>query len=263
MPRSLRIKSLTNIYHIMIRGVNKEIIFYDTADKKKFLQILKYYLSKYSVEIIAYCLMNNHVHFLLKSKEDFSKFMQCIQTVYATYFNKKYKRIGHLFQDRFKSIPVEEERYLLECVRYIHQNPVKANISTIEKYKWSSYNEYIKNSKLVNTDLILKLFSTEKETAINNYKKYMNIISNESDIRNVGIEEKISDNDAIKFIEDFFKVKIDAIRKMKIVERNILLTKIVSLEVMNILQISRITGINRNILREIDNRRKAGGPKVV
>ena len=91
----------------------------------------------------------------------------------------------------------------------------------------------------------------------------MNIISNESDIRNVGIEEKISDNDAIKFIEDFFKVKIDAIRKMKIIERNILLTKIVSLEVMNILQISRITGINRNILRKIDKRRKAGGPKVV
>ena len=154
MPRSIRIKSLTHTYHIMIRGVNKENIFVNEDDKRKFLQISQYYLNKFDVEIYAYCLMDNHVHFLLKSKENFNKFMQCIQTVYATYFNKKYKRIGHLFQDRFKSIPVERESYLLECVRYIHQNPVKAKISSIEKYLWSSYNEYIKESQLVNPKFV-------------------------------------------------------------------------------------------------------------
>ena len=263
MPRSYRIKSLTDIYHIMVRGVNKEVIFHDDADRKKFLQIMEYYLNKYEVEIYAYCLMDNHVHFLLKSKEYFNKFMQCIQTVYANHFNKKYKRIGHLFQDRFKSIPVEEEKYLLECIRYIHQNPVKANISTIEKYKWSSYNKYIKGSKLINTKFVLKLFSTDKQVAVNNYKEYMKIISKEADIRNSAIEDKITDDEVIKFIENLFKIKIDTIKKLDIIERNILLTRIISLEIVNILQLSRVTGINRNILRKIDKRRKTGGPKVV
>lgn len=263
MPRPIRIKSLTDIYHTMIRGVNKEIIFHDDDDKRKFLQILEYYLSKYNVEIFAYCLMDNHVHFLLRAKDDFNRFMQCIQTVYAAHFNKKYKRIGHLFQDRFKSIPVEREKYLLECVRYIHQNPVKANISTIEKYKWSSYNEYIKSSKLINSEFILNLFSSDRQIALTNYKAYMNIISKEADMRNAGIEDKITDNEAIKFIETFFKIKIDVIKKLDIIERNMILTKIVSLEIINMLQLSRITGIDRNILRKIDKRRKAGGPKVV
>lgn len=263
MPRPIRVRSLTDIYHIMIRGVNKEIIFRDDDDRRKFLQILEYYLNKHKVEIFAYCLMDNHVHFLVRAKENLNKFMQCIQTVYAAHFNKKYKRIGHLFQDRFKSIPVEKEKYLLECVRYIHQNPVKANISSIEDYPWSSYNEYIKKSKLINPQFILNLFSSNAEIALANYKAYMKIISKETDMRNAIIEEKITDNEAIKFIESFLKIKIDVIKKMDIIERNIILSKIISLEIINVLQISRITGIDRNILRKIDKRRKTGGPKVV
>ena len=263
MPRSFRVKSLTATYHIMIRGVNKEIIFGDDDDKRKFLQILKYYQSKYEIESFAYCLMDNHVHLLIKSQENFNKFMQCIQTVYAAYFNKKYKRIGHLFQDRFKSIPVEEEKYLLECVRYIHQNPVKAKISSISEYPWSSYNEYIKKSKLINPEIVLNLFSNDRKIAVINYKTYMNMTSKEADLRNLAIEDKITDSEAIKFIEDFFKIKIDVIRKLDIIERNIILSEIISLDIIKILQLSRITGIDRNILRKIDRRRKAGGPKVV
>lgn len=263
MPRSKRIKSLTHTYHIMIRGVNKEKIFCDEDDKRKFLQILKYYLNKFDVEIYAYCLMDNHVHFLLKSSESFNKFMQCIQTVYATYFNKKYKRIGHLFQDRFKSIPVEKETYLLECVRYIHQNPVKAKISSIDKYNWSSYNEYIKGTHIINSRFILSLFSDNKKTAITKYKEYMNLTNNKADLRNAIIEDKITDKEAIKFIESFLKIKINDIKLMDATQRNELLNEIISFELIKILQISRITGIDRNILRKIERRRKVGGPKVV
>lgn len=251
MPRSVRIKSLTDTYHTMIRGVNKEVIFHDDDDRRKFLQILEYYLSKYNVEIFAYCLMDNHVHFLLKSKENFNKFMQCLQTVYALYFNKKYKRIGHLFQDRFKSIPVEREKYLLECVRYIHQNPVKANISTIEKYKWSSYNEYISKSRIVHTDNILKLFSDNKEIAINSYKEYMNIVKKKADIRNMAIEDKMTDEEASKFIESFFNIDVNDIKQFDIIERNVIISKIVALKIISVRQIARITGINRNIIRRM------------
>lgn len=263
MPRPKRIKSLTNTYHIMIRGVNKENIFHDNDDKRKFLQISQYYLSKLDLEIYAYCLMDNHVHFLIKSLNDLNKYMQCVQTVYSQYFNKRHKRIGHLFQDRFKSIPVEENTYLLECIRYIHQNPVKAKISSIDQYLWSSYNEYIKKSYIVEPNFILKLFSEDRKEAIIKYTEYMNIISKESDLKNIGIEDKISDEEAIEFIDSFLNIKTYNIQFMKLPQRNQLLSKIISLDAINILQLSRITGINRNILRKIDKRRNIGEPKVV
>lgn len=251
MPRILRIKSITDTYHIMIRGVNKNIIFNEDKDRKKFLQILAYYKDKFMIDIYAYCLMDNHVHILLKSEENFNKFMQCTQTVYALYFNKKYKRVGHLFQDRFKSIPVENDKYLLECIRYIHQNPVKAKISSIENYKWSSYQEYIGNTRLIDTNNILKLFGNEKQIAIDNYKQYMNILSKKSDIRNLAIEDKLSDEEAIEFIESFFNIKIDDIKKYDTIERNIVLSKILELNILNVLQLSRITKIDRNIIRRM------------
>lgn len=251
MPRSFRVKSLTDIYHTMIRGVNKEIIFYSDDDRRKFIQILKYYQGKYRIELFAYCLMDNHVHLLIKAKENFNKFMQCVQTVYAAYFNKKYKRIGHLFQDRFKSIPVEEERYLLECVRYIHQNPVQAKISTIDKYKWSSYKEYINKPKIVNTNYILKLFSDTKSAAINNYKTYMNIIGKNEDIKSIMIEDKMSDNEAIQFIESSFNISIGNVKHYDIIKRNLIISKIISLKIISVRQIARITGIDRNIIRRM------------
>jgi len=251
MPRSFRVKSLTKVYHIMIRGVNKTVIFYDDDDKRKFLQILKYYQGKYEIELFSYCLMDNHVHLLIKAKENFNKFMQCIQSVYALYFNKKYNRIGHLFQDRFKSIPVEEEKYLLECVRYIHQNPVKAKMSTVDKYIWSSYREYIQNPRIVNTDYILKLFSTNKEIAVNEYKKYMSIISKQEDVKNIMIEDKITDEQAIQFIENLLNIKINDIKQCEQNERNLMLSKIMSTKMLSVRQIARATRIDRNIIRRM------------
>lgn len=251
MPRNLRIKSRTDTYHIMIRGVNKNIIFEKDEDREKLLQILSYYKNKFMIDIYSYCLMDNHVHILLKSEENLDKFMQCIQTVYALYFNKKYKRVGHLFQDRFKSIPVENDKYLLECIRYIHQNPVKAKISSIENYKWSSYQEYIGKANLIDTNNILKLFGNEKQIAIDNYKQYMNILSKKSDIRNLAIEDKLSDEEAIEFIESFFNIKIEDIKKYDTIERNIVLSKILELNILNVLQLSRITKIDRNIIRRM------------
>ncbi len=261
MPRIQRIKSRTDIYHVMIRGVNKNIIFNDDNDREKFLQILIYYKNKFVINIYAYCLMDNHVHILLKAEENFNKFMQCLQTVYALYFNKKYKRVGHLFQDRFKSIPVEKDEYLLECVRYIHQNPVKAKISSIGNYKWSSYQEYITKSRIINTIYILNLFGNKKKIALENYKTFMNIINKKADIRNIAIEDKISDAEAIELIESFFNVKIINIKEYDIIERNIILSEILDLNIFNILQLSRITKINRNIIRKIKNRK--GGSKRV
>lgn len=250
MPRLIRIKSMTYTYHVMIRGVNKINIFIDNQDRLKFLQILEYYSKKYLIELFAYCLMDNHVHLLIKAKENLNKFMQCIQTVYALFFNKKYNRVGHLFQDRFKSIPVEEENYLLECVRYIHQNPVKANLSTIEKYRWSSYNEYIKKCKIVNINYVLNLFGEERNIAIEKYKEYMQIIKNDVNARLFEIEDKMNDEEVIKFVEDFLNIKVNNIKNMNKMKKKDIILKMISLKI-SVRQISRITGIDRNKIRRM------------
>ena len=262
MPRKERTKSKNDIYHIMIRGVNKKIIFYDNKDKEKFLQLITYYKSKYFTEIYAYCLMDNHVHLLIKSENNINKFMQCIETVYAMYFNKKYKRVGHLFQDRYRSIAIENDKYLLECIRYIHKNPVKAKISSMENYKWSSYNEYIGKSRIINSKYILSFFLIgNNKTAITNYINYMNKYNISEDIKNLKIEDKINDKDAIELIEKCFKLNINNIKKNNATDRNSTISKMLMLDILSISQISRITGINRNIIRKIKERE--WGPKRV
>ena len=140
MPRAKRHLVNEGIYHVMIRGVNKQIIFKEDKDRQMFIRIMKYCIKKYNCIVYAYCLMNNHVHILLEDKNfSISEFMQYLECIYAEEFNKKYKRVGHLFQDRFKSIYVYDDNYLLRLIRYIHRNPEKAEICKTEEYIWSSY----------------------------------------------------------------------------------------------------------------------------
>lgn len=125
LPRSEN-KNETKVYHIIIRGVNKQDIFIDNQDKSKFLQELKLSKQEYNYSIYAYVLMTNHVHLVIFDKNDsLSAIMHKLCTKYAMYFNKKYNRVGHVFQNRFKSIGVDTEEYLKHLVRYIHNNPQK------------------------------------------------------------------------------------------------------------------------------------------
>ena len=126
MPRVAREKSKTGIYHIILRAVNRQIIFEEDEDAIKFLETLERYKETSGYEIYAYCLMGNHVHILLKEgKEDLGVTMRRIGASYVYWYNWKYERVGHLFQDRYKSEVVETEKYLLAVLRYIHQNPLK------------------------------------------------------------------------------------------------------------------------------------------
>lgn len=144
MSRTFRIESSTDIYHVMQRGVGKQIVFEDDADCRFYLNRLFELKNEMNFEILAYCLMYNHTHLLIKAdKETLSSMMQRLGTSYAMYFNVKYERVGHLFQGRFLSQVVQDDKYLRTCIRYIHNNPVAAGISTLEMYPWSSYNEYL------------------------------------------------------------------------------------------------------------------------
>lgn len=152
--RTVREKSSTGIYHVMLRGVNKQVIFEQSGDYLKFVTLLqqsvepKDYLGKLLPPkccFYAYCLMPNHVHLVIQEKqESISETIQRIATAYALYYNRKYERCGHLFQDRFKSEPVNDEGYFLTLLRYVHQNPVAGGLCRrVEDYEWSSWREYI------------------------------------------------------------------------------------------------------------------------
>lgn len=166
MPRKARITSSTDIYHVILRSVNQHIIFEEDTDYQKFLFILADCQSKYNTDIYAYCLMDNHIHILIRSRpEVLSKYFQSLGTRFVRWYNTKYLRSGHLFQDRFHSRPVENQDYFLSTLIYIHNNPVKAAICRVpSEYRWSSYNAYYgeKNS-LVNVSLAYDISGTKED----------------------------------------------------------------------------------------------------
>lgn len=138
MPRRARVKSSTGIYHIMLRGIDKRDIFLEDEDKVKFSENVRKAKEIGQFEIYGYCLMDNHVHLLLKENEEIGTSIKRITVGYVGWHNKKYDRVGHLFQNRYLSESVTTEEYLLIVLRYIHQNPVKAKlVSNISEYRWS------------------------------------------------------------------------------------------------------------------------------
>ena len=150
MPRTARIICDKGIYHILNRGNNKQPIFYGNSDYLMFKDITKKYLLKYAIQIYNYALLPNHFHFLLiaiKAKE-LRKFMQGICQIYACYHHRKYNSVGCLFQNRYKSLLINEDAYLAECTRYIERNPVRAGlVNNASEYLYSSCQYYTNKSK--------------------------------------------------------------------------------------------------------------------
>lgn len=160
MPRKPRIISSTGIYHVILRSVNQQIIFEEDFDYQKFLFQLYDCKKKYGVDIFAYCLMDNHIHLMLYSPNNtLSSFFQSLGTRFVRWYNNKYSRSGHLFQERFHSIPIESSPQYLATLLYIHNNPVKAMICRYpSEYRWSSYNcFYGQKNPLINLSLSHKI----------------------------------------------------------------------------------------------------------
>lgn len=178
MPRRGRDKSKSGIYHVMVRGINRQNIFNDDEDRQKYIAIMQKTKEISQCEFYGYCLMNNHVHMLIREgKEKISQIMKRIGVSYVYWFNGKYERSGHLFQDRYKSESVEDNNYLLAVLRYFHQEPLKAGIiDTIGDYSWSSYNAYIaKNPQgLIDTGFVLGMFGGRTDEVISHFIQIMN-----------------------------------------------------------------------------------------
>ncbi len=144
MARSSRQKSSTDIYHVILRGINRQQIFYDEEDYDYFIHLLDRFRDISHYEIYAFCLMGNHVHLLIRVwEEPLHLIFRRIGATFVYWYNLKYDRAGHLFQDRFKSEPVEDDRYFLTVLRYILQNPLKAGLcANPQEYPYSNAKDF-------------------------------------------------------------------------------------------------------------------------
>ena len=176
MARAWREEYKGGVYHVIARGNNKEYIFKEAIDKGYFIKLLKDHCSTMGYQIFGYVLMDNHYHIVIQPMDKkLQEIMHQINNKYSKYFNYKYKRVGHVFQGRYKSVLVQDERYMLKLIRYIHQNPVRAGMtSKVENYKWSSDIYYRKNIKsFINKEVISKMLDICTTAATEKYKEFM------------------------------------------------------------------------------------------
>lgn len=167
-----------SFFHVMVQGHNKEYIFKKDKSKKKYLKLMKE--NEKEIEILAYCIMENHVHMLIYTSkiDNMSKFMHKVNSEYAMYYNYIEKgRVGSVYRDRYKSEPIYDERYFFKCINYIHKNPVKANIvPKCEKYEYSSYNDYINKIGCAKKEILKKVFDNQNYIEVlNMYNKNVNL----------------------------------------------------------------------------------------
>jgi len=190
MPRQARLDIPGALHHIMVRGISKTDIFKDDQDRAKFLDRLGETVTEGLCPVYAWVLMGNHVHILFKSgMEGISGSMRKLLTWYAQYYNRRHKRTGHLFENRYKSILCDEDNYLLALLRYIHLNPVRAgivkNMEELDRYPWSSHRTIIGKAKhaWLDTEYVLAQFGNTRRQALCAYEKFMGEGLNQGQIK--------------------------------------------------------------------------------
>lgn len=247
MPRTARKKSCKQTYHVMLRGINKQQIFYEKEDYQFFISLLERYKEPCGYELYAYCLMGNHIHLLIREGNEVSTgdIFRHIGSAFVYWYNIKYERVGHLFQDRYKSEPVEDESYLLTVFRYILMNPVKAGLcGKAEEYPYSSAGEYLKGINGITDTSYIKGMYNEK-----NLKEY---IYQKNEDQCMEMDEtnrkRVTDEEARQLISKELGGVIPAIGKAK--ERKGLNSSINRLirAGISIRQLSRLTGISKKII---------------
>jgi len=247
MPRYARKKSSTGIYHVILRGINREKIFGDTNDYKKFIRILKENKAISEFVLYGYCLMNNHVHLLMrKGNEDLGQAIKRIGIRYAKWFNFRYTRSGHLFQDRYKSEPVEDDTYFFVALRYIHRNPIKAGLcKSFDEYIWSSYGDYTRGGGVTDTDFAIRFMGKQEFISF----MYDDIADNCLEYNETN--KKLTDDELVAKIENMFRIDALTIRNEPQEKTKQILNDIFNIGGVSIRQISRITWISEYMILKL------------
>ncbi len=202
MARNSRNILMSNFYHIMVQGDEKKYVFETVDSKKKYIYLLKRNAFRNDVKIIAYCVMDNHVHILLHSSEieRISKMMSQCNTTFGLYYSKKRGNIGHVFRGRYKSEAIQTKNYLLNCIKYIHDNPVEADkVTKCAEYLYSSYLEYLNRNGIFD-DILVSLCEMSP-------KDYDDIIY--SNAINYEYIDNEHDKECIKDVVEELKVRYD------------------------------------------------------
>jgi putative transposase len=256
MPRRARVKSRSKMYHIMLRGANRQEIFHEDEDCKIFLDTIERYKIKSDISVYAWCLMSNHVHLLLKEgDEDISITMKRIGVSFVWYYNLKYRTTGHLFQDRFRSENIETSKYFLTAVRYIHQNPVKAGIvGSVNEWRWSSCSGYYGQSvyprNLLDRDFVLSMFSPDITIARERFKEFNESRNDDTCLDDRWNEKRrLVDEEARQEIKNLLGgVEIAHVKSLPRLERNEVLRKVKEINGLSQRQAARILGVSPNLV---------------
>ena len=246
MPRCARKQCESNIYHVMLRGINRQNIFEDAEDYGKMLRLLKEYQQVCGYSLFAYCLMSNHMHLLLRPDEEpMEKIFRRLGASYVYWFNAKYGRSGHLFQDRFKSEPVKNDGYFLTVIHYIHMNPVKAGkCQQPEDYAYSSFSDYFTNG-MIDSEPVLAQMGKEAFLQFHNQQ-------NQDACMDMGKKRlpRMTDEKALKTMRKICACENAAEFQMLPTEkRNAALSQLLKKGV-SIRQASRITGVSVGVVRK-------------
>ncbi len=254
MPRKAREKGESGIYHVMLRGTNRQEIFHDDEDCLRFLETLEKYKKQSEIKIYAWCLMGNHIHLLIgEGNEEISDTMRRIGVSYAWYYNWKYNTVGHLFQDRFRSESVDNDAYLVTVTRYIHQNPAKAGlVEKLTDWKWSSCNGYYGGKTyppgLLDRELILGMFSEEKTGAIAGFREF-NEAENEDKCLDDRAIKRLTDEQAGAAIKELIPVTdMVQMKSLSKARRDEIISKVKQIEGLTQRQAARILGISPNLI---------------
>lgn len=258
MARKPREKSRSGTYHVMLRGVNRQIVFFWPDDYQHFMTYLLRArdtttagepVSQPNFQVYAYCLMDNHVHLLLHLDEEVNSIgdvVRRLSTAYAVYFNRKYERVGHLFQDRFRSEPCDSAEYLNTLYSYIHLNPVKAGLCAAPAdYEWSSYRELV-GLQLKKTDSLCssprEVFGIDPNLFCDPDAFLPVKLGEEEDRANVhSVEERILELSSCKTLSEFLQLDKAYLRTVLAVVRD---------EGVSVAQLNRVTGCSRAIIRK-------------
>ncbi|WP_335871153.1 transposase [Bacillus sp. 2205SS5-2] len=256
MPRYARKKSNSGVYHVIVRGANRQEIFHDEEDRMKFLDTWNKYKIKTEILMYAWCLMGNHVHLLLKEgSESISVVMKRVGVSYAKYYNWKYRTTGHLFQDRFKSENVEDRNYFLTAARYIHQNPVKAGVvHSPDEWKWSScrgyYGKVVYPANLLDPNYLLNMFSPESKIARMRFKEFNERKNNDRCLEDSDDNSRrLSDDEARMEIRKCLgSLEIPHVKSLQKEQRTNVLRKVKRIDGLSQRQAARILGISPNLV---------------
>ncbi|MCA0150424.1 transposase [Rossellomorea vietnamensis] len=257
MPRHARSKSKTGVYHVIVRGANKQEIFHDDFDRIKYLDLLQKYKSESGFRMYAWCLMGNHVHLLMKEgTEDISVVMKRVGVSYAFYYNFKYHTTGHLFQDRFKSENVENRMYFLTVARYIHQNPIKAGIaSRPQEWKWSSCQGYygmtVYPPNLLDPHFLFSMFSPHLSIAQTEFKEF-NERNNDDQCLDASSVRRLTDDEArVEIMKCLGSYEIPQVKSLSREERKIILRNVKGIQGLSQRQAARILGVSPSLVFKV------------